>query len=84
VTGGAERDAVALPPEVSTFVGRQGLLADLRKLLLGDVRLVTATGVGGVGKTRLALRAAAELGDEADVRLVDLTGVSLRTPRGRS
>ena len=49
-----------LPVELTSFVGRRGELAEVRRLLAGS-RLVTLTGVGGVGKTRLALRAAAEL-----------------------
>src|SRR5215204_4031642 len=50
-----------LPAEVSTFVGRATELAELCGLLdRDDVRLVTVTGPGGIGKTRLALRAAAE------------------------
>src|SRR5215475_751479 len=49
-----------LPAELASFVGRRGELAAVRRLLAGS-RLVTLTGVGGVGKTRLALRAAAEL-----------------------
>src|SRR5215813_4024785 len=49
-----------LPAELSSFVGRRGELAEVRRLL-ADSRLVTLTGIGGVGKTRLALRAAAEL-----------------------
>ena len=49
-----------LPAELTSFVGRRGELAEVRRLLAGS-RLVTLTGVGGVGKTRLALRAAAEL-----------------------
>ncbi|MBP0458513.1 ATP-binding protein [Streptomyces montanisoli] len=49
-----------LPAELSTFVGRGGELADLVGLLeSGQERLLTVVGVGGVGKTRLALRAAA-------------------------
>ncbi|MER6298478.1 regulator [Kitasatospora sp. NPDC001539] len=47
-----------LPAEVTGFVGRQRELAELAALLAG-VRLVTVTGPGGVGKSRLALRAAA-------------------------
>jgi predicted ATPase/DNA-binding CsgD family transcriptional regulator len=50
-----------LPSELTSFVGRRGELAEVRRLLAGS-RLVTLTGVGGVGKTRLALRAAAGLG----------------------
>src|SRR5215472_1757733 len=49
-----------LPAELTSFVGRRGDLAEARRLLAGS-RLVTLTGVGGVGKTRLALRAAAGL-----------------------
>jgi predicted ATPase/DNA-binding CsgD family transcriptional regulator len=46
-----------LPAEVSSFVGRRHELAQLRAAL-GTHRLVTLFGPGGVGKTRLALRAA--------------------------
>src|SRR6188472_1519117 len=49
-----------LPTELTSFVGRRGEVAEVRRLLSGS-RLVTLTGVGGVGKTRLALRAAAGL-----------------------
>ena len=48
-----------LPSELTSFVGRRHELAETRRLLATS-RLVTLTGVGGVGKTRLALRAAAE------------------------
>ncbi|WP_380284165.1 ATP-binding protein [Kitasatospora purpeofusca] len=47
-----------LPAEVTGFVGRQRELTELALLLAGH-RLVTVTGPGGVGKSRLALRAAA-------------------------
>ena len=54
------RGAGNLPAELTSFVGRRGEVAEVRRLLV-ESRLVTLTGVGGVGKTRLALRAAAEL-----------------------
>ena len=60
-----------LPAELTSFVGRRDELAEVRRLLAGS-RLVTLTGVGGVGKTRLALRAAAGLA----------TGVSRRGVAG--
>jgi predicted ATPase len=48
-----------LPGEVSSFVGRERELAEVRQLLEA-ARLVTLAGPGGTGKTRLALRAAAD------------------------
>jgi predicted ATPase/DNA-binding CsgD family transcriptional regulator len=47
-----------LPAHVSSFIGREGELAEIAHLLNGR-RLITLTGPGGTGKTRLALRAAA-------------------------
>ncbi len=48
-----------LPEQLSAFVGRRSELAMVRDMLRQD-RLVTLTGVGGMGKTRLAVQAAAE------------------------
>ncbi|MGW1888103.1 AfsR/SARP family transcriptional regulator [Streptomyces sp. NPDC001970] len=66
--------AGGLPAEVTSFVGRRSELADVAKLLR-ESRLVTVTGVGGVGKTRLAVRLAHEVQSEYPdgVRLVDLS-----------
>src|SRR3984885_4249555 len=51
-----------LPEEATSFIGRSAELALLKDLLQRpQVRLVTLTGPGGCGKTRLALRAAANL-----------------------
>ncbi|MGB8996559.1 MAG: adenylate/guanylate cyclase domain-containing protein [Pseudonocardiaceae bacterium] len=47
-----------LPSELTSFVGRGAELAEVAELL-GQVRLLTLTGAGGCGKTRLALQAAA-------------------------
>ncbi|MFJ9565095.1 ATP-binding protein [Streptomyces fuscichromogenes] len=47
-----------LPARFTTFVGRRQQVVELRRLL-GTTRLVTLTGAGGVGKTRLALETAA-------------------------
>ena len=49
-----------LPAELTSFVGRRREMADVKRLLSRS-RLVTLTGVGGVGKTRLAYRVAAEV-----------------------
>ncbi|HEY9311883.1 protein kinase domain-containing protein, partial [Williamsia sp.] len=62
-----------LPLELTSFIGRRHELTEAKNLLAGS-RLVTLTGIGGVGKTRLAMRVAATVqrnyGD--GVRLVGL------------
>ncbi|MGC2566112.1 MAG: adenylate/guanylate cyclase domain-containing protein, partial [Mycobacterium sp.] len=66
-----------LPVQLSSFVGRGAQMTDVEKLLV-DNRLVTLTGAGGAGKTRLgveiAARIAAEFGDS--VWYVDLAPVT--------
>jgi predicted ATPase/class 3 adenylate cyclase/DNA-binding CsgD family transcriptional regulator len=52
-----------LPAQVSSFIGREDELAEVHALLSGGSRLVTLTGTGGAGKTRLALQVAAGLAD---------------------
>jgi predicted ATPase/DNA-binding CsgD family transcriptional regulator len=49
-----------LPAELTSFVGRRSELREVKRLL-ATTRLLTLTGSGGAGKTRLALRAAAEM-----------------------
>src|SRR5687768_5765311 len=64
-----------LPIPATSLLGREGEVARVRATLLrDDVRLVTLTGAGGTGKTRLALQVAAEVADQfADgVVFVDL------------
>jgi non-specific serine/threonine protein kinase len=51
-----------LPAQVSSFIGRERELAAVRRLV-GGSRLVTLTGTGGAGKTRLGLHVAARLPD---------------------
>ncbi len=46
-----------LPLQLTRFLGRERELSEVRRLL-GEIRLVTLTGSGGIGKTRLALEAA--------------------------
>src|SRR3989441_3760533 len=50
-----------LPAEATSFIGRRRELAEIRRKL-AEARLVSLVGPGGVGKTRLALRAATEVG----------------------
>jgi predicted ATPase/DNA-binding CsgD family transcriptional regulator len=66
-----------LPVELSSFVGRGKELSEVERLLK-DNRLLTLTGPGGCGKTRLALAAAEELlgGFEDGVWLVELASLA--------
>jgi len=49
-----------LPQQVTSFVGRERELEEVKRLL-ADTRLLTLTGVGGLGKTRLSLHVAADV-----------------------
>ncbi|MEO8093499.1 MAG: LuxR C-terminal-related transcriptional regulator [Pseudolysinimonas sp.] len=75
--GGTARPVSNLPAEASSFVGRRRQLQDV-KTRLASARLVTLVGPGGVGKTRLAIRTAADLerGVSDGVRLVELGGLT--------
>lgn len=66
-----------LPAATTSFVGRERELAELERLLR-DRRLVTLTGMGGSGKTRLALEAVRSRADAwaGGVWLVDLTALA--------
>jgi predicted ATPase/class 3 adenylate cyclase len=58
-----------LPVQLTTFVGREAQVQAVKDLLLADapgVRLVTLTGPGGTGKTRLAVHTAAAVMDSFD------------------
>jgi len=58
--GGAETVAHNLPLQLTSFIGRAGEMHEV-SMLLASTRLVTLTGAGGVGKTRLALQVAADV-----------------------
>ncbi len=76
----------ALPHPATLLVGRERELEDVRGLLeRADVRLVTLTGIGGVGKTRLAVEAAREASERfpegaAFVGLASLSDPALVVP----
>ena len=70
-----------LPAQLTGFVGRQKELNQIKQLFL-ETRLLTLTGPGGSGKTRLALEAAAHLAPELEggtwlVELAALTTAQL-------
>ena len=67
-----------LPSQATSFVGRTAELAELRALVSGGSRLVTIAGPGGIGKSRLALQAAADAldGTGDGVWLVELAPVA--------
>ena len=66
-----------LPMQLTSFVGREQELAEALRLL-DRTRILTLTGPGGTGKTRLSLQVAAEVGDQFPdgVFFVDLAPVS--------
>ncbi|WP_433633882.1 protein kinase domain-containing protein [Nocardia sp. CA-120079] len=95
---GGRANTGELPLELTSFVGRRTEVAEIKNLLSAS-RLVTLAGIGGVGKTRLALRAASnarrdfpdgvwviELGDVRDPSLligVVASTLGLRDDSGR-
>jgi predicted ATPase/DNA-binding SARP family transcriptional activator len=81
LTGGKPTSAPTphnLPAPTTSFVGRRRLLTELAASL-GRTRLLTLSGVGGVGKSRLALELARQAGASTDfpdgVWLVELAGI---------
>src|SRR5262245_45912256 len=64
-----------LPVHLTGFIGRGRELDDVSSLL-ESVRLVTLTGAGGSGKTRLAAEAAARAGSFTRVAWVDLASLT--------
>ena len=57
---GVDSNSGNLRPAITSLIGRQAEVSDVRAAL-GSHRLVTLTGVGGVGKTRIALEVAGQL-----------------------
>ena len=85
-----------LPQQATSFIGREKELAELKRLL-AKTRLLTLTGSGGCGKTRLSLQVAAdslerfpdgawlvELASLADPGLVAQTVATRAGPEGRA
>ena len=75
----AERGPRPLPVDTTSLVGRERAIGELADLLVRpEVRLVTLTGPGGVGKTRLALAVAGRMGGRfsSGVVFASLAGVT--------
>lgn len=66
-----------LPAQLTRFIGREGQIAEIKRRLLNGARLLTLTGPGGTGKTRLAIEVAGETLPRFDdgAWLVDLSSV---------
>ncbi|MCI0398525.1 MAG: tetratricopeptide repeat protein [Chloroflexi bacterium] len=66
-----------LPIQLTSFIGREKEMAEIRRLL-GTTRLLTLTGPGGTGKTRLALQVAGDLQElfSDGLRFVELAPVT--------
>ncbi|MGE5249369.1 MAG: adenylate/guanylate cyclase domain-containing protein, partial [Bacteroidota bacterium] len=66
-----------LPTQLTSFIGREKEIEEIRQAILSH-RLVTLTGSGGTGKTRLSLQVAAELLDQFPhgVWFVELTAIT--------
>jgi predicted ATPase/DNA-binding winged helix-turn-helix (wHTH) protein len=75
--GGERRIRSNLPVPLTSFIGRERELVEVKRLLPGK-RLLTITGVGGIGKTRLALQVASEVTEAYDdgVWLVELASIT--------
>ena len=76
MTGSATPTRGNMPAELTSFIGRRHQLQEI-KAALTSARMVTLVGPGGVGKTRLALRSAADLnrGIADGAWLVELAGL---------
>jgi predicted ATPase len=79
------RAEAELPTVLTALIGREHELTTVVDLLRGEARLVTLTGPGGIGKSRLAIEAASQLRDRfpGGIAFVDLAAVTdpLLVPR---
>ena len=66
-----------LPSQLTNFIGRKKEIEDIKKLF-PDTRMLTLTGTGGTGKTRLALQIASEFLDEFEngVWIIELSPIT--------
>src|ERR1700737_867007 len=88
ILGFRSTQGIRLPLQLTSFVGRERELPELAHLV-GTARLMTLTGAGGIGKTRLAVEVGQRLAEQFSdgVSLVDLASVAdarLGPPAGPS
>jgi predicted ATPase len=79
VSGGRRPDRASLPPQRTSFIGRNDEIRALASMLVDPVnRLITLTGTPGTGKTRLALQVAARMADHfpSGVSFVNLAPIA--------
>src|SRR4029077_15089717 len=69
-----------LPMSMTTFVGRDQELGEIRSLFRGGKRLVTLVGIGGIGKTRMALELGCSAGDRGGATVYFVERSSLTSP----
>src|SRR3954469_9110890 len=81
----ARRKAGNLPADVTSYIGQRRLVADARRLI-SAARLLTFTGPGGIGKSRLSLRVATEVrrAFSDGVWIVELAGLTDEELVGRT
>ncbi|HZB10424.1 MAG TPA: adenylate/guanylate cyclase domain-containing protein [Rubrobacter sp.] len=71
-----------LPPQPTSLIGREKEVSEVcERLSRPEVRLLTLTGAGGTGKTRLALQAAAELTEDFDDGVYFVSLAAIRDPQ---
>jgi predicted ATPase len=81
VEGSAFVPQSTIPTPLTPTIGRRREIAALSKLLRDGTRLVTVTGPGGVGKTRLAITAALDVASDHDRDVFFISLASLKSPR---
>ena len=73
-------EGAPLPNPTTMLFGRTAEVAEVEAAFAGDARLVTLTGPGGIGKTRLAIEVANEIGERLGLQVVFVPLATVRDP----